>query len=108
MNHLGHGDLRDAHRIVFELPSCSWQGGPPNGAGIVTATGVCRRRDTTGGRGLGGDLSRKKQDAPVVIDNRMAAPQDVCTKDSNHRRNLGGLQSGVDMGQVESEQPRVR
>jgi hypothetical protein len=54
------------------------------------------------------DLCRQKHKTPAVIDNRMAAPQHVCTKDSDHRLNLSLLQSGVDMGQVQSEQLCVR
>jgi hypothetical protein len=38
----------------------------------------------------------------------MMTPQDVCTKNSDHRLNLGLLESRVDMGQVESEQLRPR
>src|SRR5438132_8269399 len=55
-----------------------------------------------------GDSYRKEHKAPVVIDNRMVAPQDVCTKDSDHRLNLILLQSGVDMEEVQSEQLCVR
>src|SRR5439155_3993157 len=53
-------------------------------------------------------LYGEEHEAPVVIDDRMMAPQHICTKDSDYPLNLGLRQPGVDMGQVQGEQLRVR
>src|SRR5436190_24327428 len=53
-------------------------------------------------------LYGEEHEAPVVIDDRMTAPQHICTKDSDYALNLGLRQSGVDVGQVQGDHLRVR